>query len=134
MEALPFIDEHSVVADAPLEAAWDAVHASFTRRLKGVALRYALLVGAPDGRPFLVDTAERPGLLRLVGSHRFSRYALTFTFEPLGDRTQLTARTEAAFPGLAGQIYRTAVIRSGAHRVLTRAMIRRLAKRAAHGD
>ena len=131
MEALPFIDEHTVIADAAPEAVWDAVHASFTRPLTGVTLRYAELVGAPDGQPFLVDRSERPGLLGLVGSHRFSRYALTFTFEALGaDRTRLTARTNAAFPGVAGQLYKTAVIRSRAHRVLTRAMIRRLATRA----
>jgi hypothetical protein len=131
MEALPFIDEHSVVADAAPEVVWDAVHAAFSRPLTGVTRRYAELVGVQDGQGFVVDTAERPDLLGLVGQHRFSRYALTFTFEALGpDRTRMTARTNAVFPGAAGQLYKTAVIRSRAHRVLTRAMIRRLAARA----
>ncbi|MFL6172987.1 MAG: hypothetical protein ACJ716_08840 [Marmoricola sp.] len=131
MEALPFIDEHSVVADAPATAVWDAVHDSFERPLTGVARRYAELVGAQDGRAFVVDRADRPELLGLVGQHRFSRYALTFTFTALGpDRTLLTARTNALFPGLGGQLYKTLVIRSRAHRLLTRGLIRRLAKRA----
>ena len=131
METLPFIDEHSVVADVGADRLWDAVHRSFTRPLTGITRRYAEAVGAPEGRPFVVARAERPDLLGLVGEHRFSRYALTFTFTELApDRTLLTARTDAAFPGVAGQLYKTAVIRSRAHRVLTRAMIRRLAKRA----
>jgi hypothetical protein len=131
MEALPFIDEHSVIADAAPEEVWDSVNAAFRRPLTGLTRRYAALVGARDGQAFVVDTAERPVLLGLVGEHRFSRYALTFTFEALGpDRTRLTARTNAVFPGAAGQLYKTAVIRTRAHRVLTRGLIRRLASRA----
>ena len=127
----PYIDEHSVVADVPADVLWDSVHRAFTRPLTGLTRRYAEAVGAPQGQAFVVDRAERPDLLALVGEHRFSRYALTFTFTPLGpDRTRLTARTNAAFPGVAGQLYKTAVIRSRAHRVLTRALIRRLAERA----
>lgn len=131
MEALPFIDEHTVVAGASPEAVWDAAHRSFDHPLTGVARRYADLVGVKGDRPFVVDRAERPVLLALVGEHRFSRYALTFTFEPLGpDRTRMTARTNAVFPGVGGQLYKTAVIRSRAHRVLTRALIRRIARTA----
>ena len=131
MEALPFIDEHSVVADASAEAVWDSVHAAFDRPLTGVTRRYAELVGVRDGQAFVVDTAVRPELVGLIGEHRFSRYALTFTVEPLGpDRTRLTARTNAVFPGIAGQLYKTAVIRSRAHVVVTRGLLRRLAKRA----
>ena len=131
MEALPFIDEHSVVADAAPDVVWESVRAAFERPLTGPARRYAELVGAKGGRAFVVDRAEPPSMLGLVGEHRFSRYALTFTFDPLGpDRTRLTARTNAVFPGIGGQLYKSAVIRSRAHRVLTRAMIRRLARRA----
>ncbi|RNL81262.1 hypothetical protein [Nocardioides marmorisolisilvae] len=127
----PYIDEHSVLADVPADVLWDSVRRTFERPLTGVVRRYAALVGAEGGRAFVVDSAERPGLLGLVGAHRFSRYALTFTFEPLGpDRTRMTARTNAVFPGVAGQLYKTAVIRSRAHRVLTKAMIRGLARRA----
>lgn len=134
MEALPFIDEHTVVAAAPAGQVWDTVHAAFARPLSGVARRYAALVGAENGQAFVVDRAKRPGLVGLVGRHRFSRYALTFTVDDLGPgRSRLTARTNALFPGLPGQLYKTAVIRSRAHRVLTRAMIRRLARRAEGG-
>ena len=131
MEALPFIDEHSVVADASAEAVWDSVHAFFERPLTGITRRYAELVGARDGQAFVVDTADRPDLLGLVGEHQFSRYALTFTFTPLGpDRTRLTARTNAVFPGLGGRLYQTAVIRSRAHVVITRGLLKRLARTA----
>ena len=131
MSSLPYIDEHSVVAQAPPEVVWDTVHRSFDQQLTGISRRYAELVGVPDGRAFVVDRAERPTLLALVGEHRFSTYMLTFTFEQLGpDRTRMTARTNALFPGIGGALYRTAVIRSRAHRVLTRAMIRRLARTA----
>jgi len=129
MDALPFIDEHSVVTTASPDAVWDSARAFFDRPLTGVSRRYAALIGVPGDRAFDVDRAERPTLLGLTGQHRFSRYALTFTIEPIdAGQTRVTARTNAVFPGVAGQLYKTAVIRSRAHVVLTRAMLRRIAR------
>jgi hypothetical protein len=61
----------------------------------------------------------------LAGRHRFAQYTLTFVLDP--DR--LRARTQAAFPGVSGRLYRTAVIGSGAHRIVTRRMLRRVVGR-----
>lgn len=131
METLPYIDTHTVVSDAPPEAVWESVRAAFDRPVSGLFARYARLVGVRGDRPFVVATAEPGSLLALVGEHHFSRYALTFETKAHGaGGTELSARTDAVFPGVAGQLYKTAVIRSRAHRVLTRAMLRRIARRA----
>lgn len=74
---------------------------------------------------FRVIESEPGRLLVLAGSHRFSRYRLTFVL----DDGLLRARTHAAFPGLRGRAYRAAVIGSGAHRLVTRRMLRQVARR-----
>ena len=63
--------------------------------------------------------ARTPGALR-----EMSNYALTFVF--YGDR--LRARTHAAFPGILGRLYRAAVIGSGGHRLMTRRLLRQVAR------
>jgi len=75
---------------------------------------------------FRVDQAEPGRWLAFRGRHRFSRYALTFIL----DGGCLRARTHAAFPGVLGRLYRAAVIGSGAHRLVTRRMRRRIARAA----
>ena len=131
MDPLPFIDEHAVVAQAAPEAVFDAARATLDVPQSGVAGGYARLVGVRGEQLFDVARADRPSLLALVGRHRFSRYALTFTLREVAPmRTELTARTDAAFPGLSGRIYRTMVISSGAHVLLTRSLLRRIARRA----
>jgi len=40
------------------------------------------------------------------------------------DGEVLRARTEAAFPGLLGRLYRAAVIGSGGHRLVARRLLR----------
>lgn len=61
--------------------------------------------------------------LVLRGRHRFAIYALTFVV----DGGSLRARTDAAFPGLLGRLYRAAVIGSGAHGLVTRRLLRKVA-------
>jgi hypothetical protein len=134
MEPLPFTDEHTVVAKAAPEAVFDAARASLDAPQSGVAGGYARLVGVRGERLFDVARAERPSLLALVGRHRFSRYALTFTMRQVGPmRTELTAHTNAVFPGIGGSLYRALVIRTGAHVVMTRMVLRRIARRAERG-
>ncbi|MCB0719761.1 MAG: hypothetical protein KDD65_15030 [Bacteroidetes bacterium] len=132
---LPFIDEHSVPIDADSGIVWDALVRSFRRSSNGAA-RFARLLGcdplerseAFDGRVgesvpgFRVAYADRGRTLALTGRHRFARYALTFEIHD----GRLRALTHAAFPGLRGAIYKAAVIRSGAHSVVTRRMLRRI--------
>ncbi len=82
------------------------------------------------GRPgdtvpgFRVVEVEPGRRLVLRGRHRFSNYALTFVLD--GDH--LRAQTHAAFPGVLGWLYRTAVIRSGGHRLVTRRLLRQVAR------
>jgi hypothetical protein len=136
-----FQDEHTVVAKAPAVVVWRALGDSLPD--SRISQRYAAAVGARDTRPsgsplvagstvpgFVVDEARPSQRLVLVGRHRFSTYTLTFLLEERAGGTQLTARTDATFPGVPGLLYRSAVISSGGHRVLVRRWLRRIAAAA----
>jgi hypothetical protein len=136
MEPLPFIDEHSERIDAPADAVW----AALLRVLRGLggSSRLARILGCDPaggtaefaGRPgeavpgFRVVEAEPGRRLALRGRHRFANYALTFVL----DGGRLHARTHAEFPGLRGRLYRAAVIGSGGHRIITRRLLRQVAR------
>lgn len=81
---------------------------------------------ASPGRPGRVVESEPGRRLALRGRHRFANYALTFVVE--GDR--LIARTHAEFPGILGRLYRAAVIGSGGHRIVTRRLLKQVARGA----
>lgn len=144
MTDLPFIDRHRVEIDAPPERAWQALVGGVAGSVGGaLGERYARLVGCREtkaqGDPavagstivgFAVAEAEGPRRLVLEGQHHFSRYRLSFDLEPSGGGTILTATTHAAFPGLHGQLYKTAVIRSRAHVLVTRRMLGAIRRRA----
>jgi hypothetical protein len=139
MEQLPYIDEHATHIDAPPAAIWAALTGSLPRQLSG-GTGLARLLGCDPAEGtaqftglagqtlpgFRVLDAEPEHRLTLVGRHHFSRYRLTF----LVDGGRLSAVTHAAFPGPLGRMYRLAVISSGAHRVVTARMVRRIAARA----
>jgi hypothetical protein len=143
VEPLPFVDEHRVPLAAGAEAGWRALVAVLgaTGARGG---RFARLLGCDPargsaefaGRPgetvpgFRVAAAEPGRSLELRGRHRFADYALTFRF----DGGELAAITRAAFPGLAGRLYRALVIGSGAHRAVTRRMLRQVARAARRAD
>ena len=136
---LPFVDEHRQRCDAAAGAVWTATLAA-VRRMAGGG-RFARLLGCDParatagfaGRPgdavpgFRVEAAEPPRTLVLRGRHRFADYRLTFLVED----GALRAVTHAAFPGLRGRLYRAAVIGSGAHRFVTRRLLRSIAHAAA---
>lgn len=124
--------------DAPRERVWKALAEVLRHELRGGAGIARVLGCDPargtrefDGRPgqalpgFRVAEADPGRLLTLEGQHRFSRYRLTFI---LGD-DRLVAQTHAAFPGLLGRIYRTAVIGTGGHKIVTRRLLRQAARR-----
>jgi hypothetical protein len=136
---LPHVDEHSIAIAASPDATWDAllrvVEGSFA---SGPSSRGARLLGCGDTeasgpRPlaagsvlpgFHVETARPPRELALVGSHRFSDYALIFRLDDAnGDGTTLRAETRAAFPGLKGRAYRAAVIGTRMHVLVTRRLL-----------
>jgi hypothetical protein len=138
VDALPFIDEHSVRIDAPADAVWSAL-LSVLRGMNGSSAFARLLgcdpvegttelTGAPgDALPgFRVVEAEPGRRLALRGRHRFADYALTFELED----GCLRAVTHADFPGVRGKLYRAAVIGSGGHRIVTRQLLRRVARTA----
>lgn len=146
MEQLPHIDEHSVEIGASPEAVWAAllrvVEGSFGSERTG---RVARLVGCADvdssgPRPlaagsafpgFHVELAREPEELALAGSHRFSHYALIFRLEEADDaRTSLHAETKATFPGLKGTVYKTLVIRTRGHVLVTRRILSAVKQRA----
>ena len=107
---LPFVDEHVLRTSMAPERAWQSV------------LRVAPSLG------FRVTECTPPRRLVLEGRHPFSRYALVFVVEPAEPQgTLLRAQTSAAFPGIAGRIYRALVVGSGAHAVVVRRMLRRMA-------
>jgi hypothetical protein len=72
---------------------------------------------------------EREALL-LEGEHRFSRYELNFRLGASAGRTTLCAETRAEFPGMKGQFYKTLVIRSRGHVLVTRSILKAVKRRA----
>jgi hypothetical protein len=135
MEPLPHIDEHTFATNASREAVWSSlVH--LLREMGNHA--FARLLGCDPARrsdPFdgTVVGQTVPGFrvvevnpgrsMILEGRHRFSRYRLAFYL----DQGRIRARTDAAFPGVRGRLYRAAVIDSGAHKQITRRMLRQIA-------
>ncbi|UGT40331.1 hypothetical protein LTV02_30590 [Nocardia yamanashiensis] len=119
MERLPYIDSHSRVVTADPAHTWAAL-------LRTTCKNPEDLSTLPRG--FVLDEADPPRRLVAKGRHWFSRYRLTFELgEVEGGRTELTAISHAAFPGLHGRIYRALVIGSGGHRLVVRDMLRRIA-------
>lgn len=79
---------------------------------------------------FRVARAEPPREIVLEGRHRFSRYRLTFEIVPAGTRTRVRAVTHAEFPGVRGSLYRALVIGTGGHRLVTKRILKSIARRA----
>lgn len=145
-DRLPHVDEHSTMVEADSTASWDALlHVAEATVSSSAAPRFASLLGCADvdvsgPRPlavgsafpgFHVGTAERPLELALLGSHRFSDYALIFRLDDLGGgRTRLRAETRAAFPGLKGKVYRAMVIGTRGHVLVTRRLLSATKRRA----
>ncbi|MGW1955001.1 hypothetical protein ACWCPI_20000 [Streptomyces sp. NPDC001920] len=136
---LPFVDAHtSLVASEP-DAVWRAVaetvrHGFGHRRAEAVAR----LLGCPcrtvSGPWPPTEASTVPGFrvaaavpgreLVLTGSHRFSTYTLVFRLEEAdAGRTRVRAETWAAFPGLAGRLYRLCVIGTRGHALAVRRML-----------
>ncbi|MFI6421462.1 hypothetical protein ACIBG6_29160 [Streptomyces sp. NPDC050842] len=139
MSTLPYVDEHTVIVEAGAAEAWrrmrDGVERSLSQRGLGA---YARLVRAEprvaSGPRPVVEGAAYPGFrvvrvvpgreLALEGRHRFSAYSLVFRIEELTDgRARLRAESRAAFPGVAGRLYRLLVIGSGGHAFGMRRML-----------
>jgi hypothetical protein len=83
---------------------------------------------------FIVTRAIAPAVLALMGEHRFSRYALIFyAAETSAGPVRLSAETRAEFPGVRGRAYRTLVIGTRGHAVVTKAILRNVRRQAERG-
>lgn len=147
MERLPYIDEQARTIGASPARTWAALLAVSGAFGKGGGGPLGRLLGVEPARMsgdwsavpavgatlpgFAIEEARRPSRLALAGRHRFSRYALVFELEPVGDAwTRIRALTWAAFPGAHGRAYRALVIGSGAHRLVVRRLLREIEGRA----
>lgn len=69
--------------------------------------------------------------IEIAAGHRFSDYALTFRFDELdGEEMRLRAETRATFPGFKGSVYRTLVIGTRGHVLVTNRMLSAVRRRA----
>lgn len=138
MDSIFYLDAHEVSVAAPPEDVWAALQPALTsafgrRRARAIA---QLLECEDDGAPgemlagFHVGSSEPPRALTLEGQHRFSRYRLAFEIEPADSGSRLRAVTHAQFPGLKGRLYRSLVVGTGGHRIVTRRLLRSIARHA----
>ncbi len=119
MERLPYIDEHAISVAAGRAETWAAVLRTICRDPHDSS-------AFPTG--FVLDEARPPERLALKGRHLFARYLWVFELDAeAAQRTRIRSATWADFPGLHGKIYRALVIGSGAHRVVVRATLKRIA-------
>lgn len=141
---LSYVDEHTIEVDALPQKVWSALWKTMSRS-SGSSSLAARALGCdqtradPGGPPvvgaaiigFRVATALPPAELALEGRHRFSRYALVFRIEELGDgASRLRAETRADFPGIAGRAYRMLVIGSKGHVLALRRLMGGVKQRA----
>ncbi|WP_224760714.1 hypothetical protein [Salinibacterium sp. ZJ450] len=133
---LPFVDEHMIRIDASRALVWAALRSHVESSLN-LRDRHPLawILGTEPRSGFAVDAAVPSELMRLIGRHRFSRYALTFVLSgtPKGP-TLLRAQSCAAVPGLYGRMYRLAVIGTGCHRLATRHILRAIERKTRRLD
>jgi hypothetical protein len=144
--ALSHIDEHATLIEAGSQATWDALLRVIEGSVSaGGASGFARALGCADTaaagpRPlaegsafpgFHVEAATEGRELALAGSHRFSAYSLIFRLDDLdAGETRLRAETRADFPGLRGEAYKTMVIRTRGHVLVTRRLLGATKRRA----
>lgn len=138
-----FIDEHVLSSRASVTQVWQELTSQLESWDTPASTIYARLTGASPRRRagafpqhgsalpgFCVNDVDPPVRLELMGRHHFSRYSLVFVLESQGKKTLIRARSDAEFPGFLGSLYRVAVVRSGAHRFVTRRLLKTVARDA----
>ena len=130
MERLPYIDEHAITVDADAATTWSALLRVLCRDPADPSTVPFGFVLDPD-----LYNATPPHRFALKGRHWFSVYKLVFVLSDATtgegrQRTRVVAETWADFPGVKGSIYRGLVIGTGAHRIIVRAILKRVAAEA----
>jgi hypothetical protein len=122
MEQLHYIDEHAITVAASRAETWPAVLRTLCRDPQDPS-------AVPFG--FALDEARPPERFALKGRHPFATYQWVFELDDEApQRTCVRSATWAHFPGLHGKIYRALVIGTGAHCVVVRWTLKRIASRA----
>lgn len=145
VDELPYMDEHAVEIEADAGRVWAALVQVDTAFSGWFARSYARAVGCADHRAsgprplaegstfpgFRVETAVPRVQLVLAGHHRFSTYAVTLRIDELdAGRSRLRVESRAAFPGVAGTIYRMLVLGTGGHAITVRRLLSGIKARA----
>lgn len=144
--SLPYVDEHATVIAVGADDVWRGLGETLDRSFSRPGMAgYARLVGSADrtasGPRPLAEGSTFPGFrvvaavpgreLVIEGRHRFSSYALIFRLEHVGPgRSRLRAESRAAFPGLAGGLYRRLVVGTGGHVVGMRRLLSAVRRRS----
>ncbi|MFD4597357.1 hypothetical protein ACFWPQ_04890 [Streptomyces sp. NPDC058464] len=144
--SLPYLDEHATVVAAGTADVWRALTETLDRSFsRPGSAAYTRLVGCADrsasGPRPLAEGSTVPGWrvvtavpereLVLQGRHRFSSYALIFRLEHAGPgQSRLRAESRAAFPGLAGGLYRRLVVGTGGHVIGMRRLLSAVRRRS----
>jgi hypothetical protein len=143
---LPYLDEHTTAIAAGIDDVWLVLIETLDRTFSRIhATSYARAIRCADptasGPRPLAEGSTIPGFrvaaatpgseLVLEGRHRFSTYALIFRLEQVNaGRSRLRAESRAAFPGLAGRVYRLLVVGTGGHVIATRRLLSAIASRS----
>lgn len=143
---LEFIDRLAVDVEAGKESTWSALVEVLTSSLESRGSQLAAralgssVLEATGPRPietgatlpgFRIASVEPPDGLVLDGSHRFARHEMAFNLVDLdADRTELAVETRADFPGPVGNLYRSLVIGSGGHVLVTMRLLRSVKREA----
>ncbi|MCB5909719.1 hypothetical protein [Streptomyces pinistramenti] len=143
--SLPYVDEHTTVVAAGTDDIWRGLSETLDRSFSGPGMAvYARLVGSihctVSGPRPLAEGSTLPGFrvvaavqgreLVLEGRHYFSSYALIFRLDHVNPGcSRLSAESRAAFPGLAGGLYRRLVIGTGGHTVGMRRLLSAIRRR-----
>lgn len=143
---LSLVEARAIDIDAPPRVVWEVLLGSVPGPRGSAWLRVgAVVLGAEpraaNGLASHTIGAERPGFAvcevvapvtyALAGRHRFAHYQLVFgIMQRDAGRCRLTAETFARFTGHGSRIYRTLVVDTNTHALVTWTMLRMLRRRA----
>ncbi|GII52724.1 hypothetical protein Pth03_11130 [Planotetraspora thailandica] len=143
---LPHLDEHTTAIAAGVDDVWpvliETLDRTFSRpHVTGYARAVRCADHTASGPRPLAEGSTIPGFrvaaaapgseLVLEGRHHFSTYFLIFRLEQVdAGRSLLRAESRAAFPGVAGGLYRLLVVGTGGHVVGIRRLLSAIASRS----